>query len=217
LSVEVSVAASRLTGQSASGDRYLVTPLHQGVLVAVVDGLGHGEAAAVAADLAIRTLDRHDEASLIPRVKECHERLRGTRGAVMSLAAFSTRDSTMTWLGVGNVEGRLLRSPGKRRGDCESLLLRAGVVGAQLPPLRAAVIPVASGDIVILATDGIASGFARAVVVTDQTQRIADRILAEHSKATDDALVLVSRYLGTDGVRHEDRIASPRIAARDGT
>jgi len=30
-------------------------------------------------------------------------------------------------------------------------------------------------------------------------QQIADHILAEDSKGTDDSLVLVARYLGTDG------------------
>ena len=65
--------------------------------------------------------------------------------------------------------------------------------------MTAAVIPVRWGDILILATDGIRSDFARDVIVTDPVQRIADRILAEHRKGTDDALVLVSRYLRTEG------------------
>jgi negative regulator of sigma-B (phosphoserine phosphatase) len=194
--IDWGVAASSLEGEGASGDRYLVKSLPQGVLVAVVDGLGHGEAAAAAAALAIRTLDSHDDQSMIPHVKRCHECLRGTRGAVMSLASFSGRDSTMTWLAVGNVEGVLLRRPAKSHDDCESLLLRGGVVGAQLPPLNTAVTPVARGDILILATDGIRSGFVPTVVFTDPVQKIADRILTEHAKPTDDALVLVSRYVG---------------------
>ena len=198
--IDWGVAASSLKGQGASGDRYLVKSLPQGVLVAVVDGLGHGEAAAAAAAMAIRTLDSHHEQSMIPQVKRCHECLRGTRGAVMSLASFNGRDSTMTWLAVGNVEGVLLRCPLTRRDDCESLLLRGGVVGAQLPSLSAAVTSVAPGDILILATDGIRSGFVPTVVFTDPVQKIADRILTEHAKATDDALVFVSRYVGGKGV-----------------
>jgi hypothetical protein len=76
------------------------------------------------------------------------------------------------------------------------LLLRGGVVGVQLPPLSAGVIPVARGDTLILASDGIHREFDRAAALTNSPQKFADRILADHRRATDDALVLVSRYLG---------------------
>jgi negative regulator of sigma-B (phosphoserine phosphatase) len=176
-----------------------VKPFPDGVLVAVVDGLGHGPEAAEAAAQAVRTLESHPEQPVSSLVKRCHEALRGTRGAVMSLASYSARDSTMMWLGVGNVEGVLLRRPGTMHDGRESLLLRGGVLGRRLPVLTAAVIPVRWGDILILATDGIRSEFARDVIVTDPVQRIADRILTEHRKGTDDALVLVSRYLRAEG------------------
>jgi hypothetical protein len=65
--------------------------------------------------------------------------------------------------------------------------------------VSAEVVPVRRGDILILATDGIRSEFTRGVIVTDPIQKIADRILADHGNATDDALVLVSRYLGSRG------------------
>jgi phosphoserine phosphatase RsbX len=194
--IDWAVAARSLQDRDASGDCYLVKVRPRSVLVAVVDGLGHGEAAAAAAALAVRTIAGHDEQSMIPYVKRCHECLRGTRGAVMSLASFSGRESTMTWLAVGNVEGVLVRSPATKDPARESLLLRGGVVGAQLPPLNPAVVPVARGDMLILTTDGIRGGFAPAVVVTDPVQKIADRILVDHATATDDALVLVSRYVG---------------------
>jgi negative regulator of sigma-B (phosphoserine phosphatase) len=196
--IDCAVAALTLAGQAASGDRHLVKPFPNGALVAVVDGLGHGPEAAAVAALAVRTLERHAEQPVISLVKRCHETLRGTRGAVMSLASYSARDSTLIWLGVGNVEGVLLRQPHKTDQDRESLLLRGGVLGTQLPALTAAVIPVRRGDILILASDGIQTEFAREVIVTDPTQKIADRILAEYRKTTDDALVLVSRYLGDE-------------------
>jgi phosphoserine phosphatase RsbX len=185
-----------MVGQAASGDGHLVKPFPDGVLVAVVDGLGHGPEAAAAAALAVRTLESYAEQPVISLVERCHKTLRGTRGAVMSLASYSARESTMAWVGVGNVEGVLLRRPGTLRAGRESLLLRGGLVGTQVPTLTAAVIPVKWGDILILASDGIRREFAGDVIVTDPPQKIADRILAEHGKTTDDALVLVSRYLG---------------------
>jgi hypothetical protein len=76
------------------------------------------------------------------------------------------------------------------------LLLRAGIVGARLPLLAASVVALTPGDLLICATDGIRSDANWPAILTDPPQKIADRILAGYSKDTDDALVLVSRYLG---------------------
>jgi negative regulator of sigma-B (phosphoserine phosphatase) len=194
--IEMGVAGRALDGQASSGDLYVVQPLPTGAFVAVVDGLGHGEEAAAVAARAVSALESHADESVIALVRRCHEALRGTRGAVMSLASFSARDNTMTWIGVGNVDGRLLRSRDRRREAKESLLLRGGVVGVQLPPLGAAVLPVAIGDTLILATDGIHREFDRDVNLGASPQKVADSILAEHRRPTDDALVLVCRYIG---------------------
>jgi hypothetical protein len=49
----------------------------------------------------------------------------------------------------------------------------------------------------VLATDGIRSDYAEGLAVGESPQKAADRILAQYHKPTDDALVLVARYLGT--------------------
>jgi phosphoserine phosphatase RsbX len=197
--IDWAVAALALAGQPDSGDRHVVAPFEGGVLVAVIDGLGHGPEAAAVAGIAGRTLERHAGQSVVSLIRHCHDTLRGTRGAVMSLASYRVSHAAMSWLGVGDVEGLLLRGPNTAGAGSESLLLRSGVVGTRLPAVSAAVVTVRCGDVLILATDGIRSGFARGVAVTDPIQAIADRILAEHHMATDDALVLVSRFLGDRG------------------
>jgi hypothetical protein len=115
---------------------------------------------------------------------------------VISVAAFNTREETMTWLGVGDVEGRLLRARGSAGPRMESLLLRGGVVGARLPTLVSEVIPVQRGDTLILATDGVRSDFLDAPLPTLPPRELADHVLGRFSTQTDDALVLVARYLG---------------------
>jgi len=122
--------------------------------------------------------------------------LRSTRGVVISLAAFNAVDETMTWVGVGNVEGVLLRADPTVDPGNESLLLRSGVVGSRLPLLHASIVPVMRGDTLIFATDGIRSEFAQRLALGDGPQQLADRILAQYAKGTDDALVLVARYVG---------------------
>lgn len=194
--IEWGVAALTLAGETESGDLYLVKPFPYGVLVAVVDGLGHGPEAAFAAKTAEAALEDSAAESVVALLRSCHKKLMKTRGVVMSLAFFSAQDSTLTWLGVGNVEGVLVRADAKAHPARESVLLRGGVVGCELPPLGASVIHVFRGDTLILSTDGIRHGFAEELTLRDSPQQIADRILARHGRGTDDALVLVARYLG---------------------
>ncbi len=194
--LEFGVATAVLPGQEESGDLHIAKLFRNGALVAVVDGLGHGAEAAEAAQIAARTLEARPNDSVIALLRRCHQALQGTRGVVMSMASFNMNDETMTWVGVGNVEGVLLRANPKTNPGTEFPVLRGGVVGGQLPPLLAAVVPVSKSDTLILVTDGIESGFNHGLPLNSKPQQIADHILARHNKGTDDALVLVARYLG---------------------
>ena len=188
------VASRARSGESSSGDLHAVLPFEGGVLVAAIDGLGHGDEAALAARTAVELLQQHPEDSVIGLLRHCHDGLLETRGVVMSLASFNSRDSTMTWVGVGNVEAVLLHPEGQAGPRSELLLLRGGVVGYQLPPLVASVIPVGPGDALVLATDGIRNEFSAYVGAVDAPQACADRILMQWGKESDDALVLVAKY-----------------------
>lgn len=190
------VATLALEGQTESGDLHLVRPVKDGVLVAVADGLGHGEEAAAAARLAVSTLEQYAEEPPLSLLQRCHGALKGSRGVVMSIARFDAPRGTMTWLGVGNVEGVLHHADWSERSARASLVTRGGIVGSEVPAVQAAVIPVNVGDTLVFATDGIAPGFLGDVSARDEPQRLADQILSRYGKGTDDALVLVARYLG---------------------
>jgi len=199
--IEWGVAALAHPGEAQSGDRHLVKPVGTSVLVAVVDGLGHGTEAATAAQAAVAALERHATESPVPLIERCHRALHGTRGAVMSVAVLGRSDASMTWVGVGNVEGLLLHGDGaaRSRSGRESLVTRGGIVGSELPRLHPTVLPIAPGDLLIFATDGIREGFADGLSPEAPPQQLADQILARHGKGTDDALVLVARYRGGAG------------------
>jgi len=199
--IDWGVATLMLAGEQESGDLHLIKPVGTGVLVSVVDGLGHGAEAAAAARAAVAALNRHAQESVLPLLQRCHQALAGTRGVVVSVALFDRADGSMTWLGVGNVEGVLLYADSGRRRGRERLVTRGGIVGSELPPLRAEVLAVAPGDTLILATDGIRSGFADDLAIDAPPQQLADQILARSGKSTDDALVLVARYLGDAGAK----------------
>jgi negative regulator of sigma-B (phosphoserine phosphatase) len=190
------IAEAALSSEPESGDRHLIQPFEDGVLVAAVDGIGHGLEAAEAAKRAIATLASAAQDSPISLVQRCHEQLKETRGAVMTLAAINLRQGTLTWIGVGNVEAVLFHESGDPSRRSDRALLRGGVVGYQLPELRAEVLPLAPHDTLVLTTDGVKPEFAETIAINGDPQALADSILARFRKTTDDALVVVVQYTG---------------------
>jgi negative regulator of sigma-B (phosphoserine phosphatase) len=191
--VEYGVAKSVLGGQGESGDRHLVCCGGNGILIAAIDGIGHGEEAANAAEAAISILKASPGEPVISLVERCHEGLRSTRGVVLSLASIDPEHGLMTWLGVGNVQAVLMRARAQKGSVQEVLLLRGGVVGSQLPALQAAVLPIVEGDTLVFVTDGIHGEFVEGLSAMESPQRAAEKILKQHSRGNDDALVLVVR------------------------
>lgn len=191
---EYGVAKFVLPGEGESGDQHLVCCNESGILAAAVDGIGHGAEAANAAKAALTVLRNGVGEPIIPLVVTCHQRLRATRGVVLSIASVDVRHGLMTWLGVGNVHGVLVRADKKLTQ--ETLLLRGGVIGDHLPQLQAAVLPVGQGDLLVFATDGIRTDFTGTLSALENPQRAADRILKVFGNGSDDALVLALRIAG---------------------
>ena len=196
MSLDWGVAALPFKGQPVSGDRSVVQSFPGGILLAVIDGLGHGFEAAAAANSAECILRAQPQEPVISLFRQCHEQLRTSRGVVMSAVSFDSEHGLITWLGVGNVRGILRRSGDSSHSSREELLLRAGVVGGQIPPLQAAVLPVSPGDTLLLASDGIRGEFAQEPAYSEAPQRTAEFILSTYARGNDDALVLVARVVG---------------------
>ncbi len=195
--VEWAVTTRALRDRPESGDLHVVLEVPYGVLIAVIDGLGHGHDAAVAAEAAKAALLANDTASVVELFLRCHRAMAHTRGAAMTVAAIDATRATVTWAAVGNVEAVLLcaapKTPIARR---QHVLTRGGVVGYCLPEVRSATLPLATGDLLVFATDGVAIGFAADVTRASTPERIAAELFERYAKATDDALVLVARFIG---------------------
>ena len=194
LKITTGVATLPLPGQQESGDLSFVKSVDSRTLVAVVDALGHGEDAAAAAHTAVATLDRYARESLPELVKRCHSALAGTRGVVLGIASFDPAAATMTWLGVGNISGILMRADGGTRPTRVSLVPAAGFIGSEPIAAVSRVVALLPGDTIFLTSDGIRDGFADALTLPGTPQGLADHIMSRYAKGTDDALVLVARY-----------------------
>jgi serine/threonine protein phosphatase PrpC len=178
------------TGQSVSGDAYVILPfLDNHLLAAVIDGLGGGEAAAEAAQRAVSVLERQPTLELTELMNQADRALAGSRGAVMALLRLNDRDRSAEFVGVGNIGVQVYSDlPIKP-------ISKNGIVGYRLPQLLRMTYTYNSGDIFVLYSDGISSRFTteRPPDLHQSPQQIADEILQRFGKDNDDATVVVIR------------------------
>ncbi len=178
--VSYSASSVAFPGQKESGDLYIVKELPEKVLIGVVDGMGHGHEAALAAKVAIDTVKENSELSIIELIKLSHEELKPTRGAVLALASINYIDETISWVSIGNVEGMLLRSDQDIKPSYESIFMCPGVLGYRLTQINASIVPISKGDLLIFSTDGIRNDYvlriaADANFTVNQSSRIAEQ------------------------------------------
>jgi phosphoserine phosphatase RsbX len=190
--LDCGIAGAAMEGEDRSGDLAVFVPTRRGGLACLIDGLGHGDAAADAALAASEVIRDHAEAPPQELLDRCHEALKTTRGVVMTLAWLDVERAELLWTGVGNVDARVWHPQAGGRHDVA--LVFGGVVGYQVPRVRPTTLTLAPGDLLVMVTDGIDPAFAGAFEGGGGAQTIAERIFAAHGKGTDDALVVVVRF-----------------------
>ena len=197
------VASRPIAGEERSGDIAIVRRTPTGCVLAVVDGLGHGPAAALAADLVAEVVSDDPEASLEALFWRAHERLAETRGAAATIAVVDGHTGRLDWLGVGNVDGVVTRADEAARPRTIGVFLCRGVLGYRLPALHVPEpIKLVDGDSILIATDGITGNLGDALLPPGvPAALLADRLLDERASREDDALVFVAHYrVPTEGV-----------------
>lgn len=196
--IEWATASRPVGGEEVCGDQPVaVDMLGGGALFAVIDGLGHGAAAATAATSAARLINRAAGEPLNVLIDLCHRQLASTRGAAMTLARIDFGAETMQWAGVGNVAANLLVRASSGVESRAGARLAGGIVGYQIPDIAPPEkISIRPGYLLVMASDGIAEGYLDGVDFTASAAVLAETILREHGRATDDALVLVARHRG---------------------
>jgi len=191
LSRHVGVWSRARPGEEMNGDAYFIGGHGDEMLLAVVDGLGHGHGANEAAQAALDTLEQWRGEPLGETVLAVHDALRATRGAVMGAVVLNSRSETFTYAGVGNVEMRVLGSPEPARP-----IPTNGTLGARLSQLRVWPHRWAEGTTLVLASDGISASWditAYPGLLGKSQQLLAGILLRDFSRDSDDATVLVYR------------------------
>ena len=183
-------AASRPhPGETVNGDRIQIEQRGAIHRIAVIDGLGHGPDAAAAAGRAVDALTAIPDADVPACIRACHEALRGTRGAALSVIRIDLDAGRMTFAGLGNVEGVLV-SPARKH----LLISQRGIVGVLAPRIQQTEEDLPDSFIVMLCTDGIRSGGRRELQfgAIASAEALANDLLANWSREDDDAAVVVA-------------------------
>jgi len=180
-----------VAGYSACGDVCAVVPSASGTLLCLADGLGHGDAAHAAAQVACDHARAHEGEALEPLLRGMDAALSGTRGAAVSLLAIQPGARRALFAGVGNVE---LRAVARERIAAPTL---PGIVGRGLRKVRVWDNPLAEGDVLVLFSDGISSRFDLDALVLAHLapQALAEALLAGYNKAHDDASCMVAKLV----------------------
>jgi hypothetical protein len=174
------------------GDGWAVAETGDALSVAVVDGLGHGPKASIAADAALAQF-ASDPADLDTYLRRANEHMRETRGAAVTLCRLDRRAAELRYLSVGNVSGRVI-TPAQTRG----LVGYSGTLGLRLEPPRAKIVTAAwpPGASLVLWTDGLSSRIELAgddALLAHDPAVVAATLHRDHSRNRDDATVVVVR------------------------
>ena len=178
-------------GEELSGDAYFIRRRGRQMLLAVIDGLGHGQGAKEAADAAVEQLDEWMGEPLNELLFELHGALRTTRGAVAGVAVIDQENWRFSYSGVGNIMVRVFNSP-----EHASPVSANGTLGARFDRARVWSFPWAEGTTIMLATDGLSTKWDvqdYPGLLQRSPQLLAGVLMRDYGRDTDDATILVAR------------------------
>jgi len=186
-----SVNSRPCPGSPDNGDGYFVAEDPDGLLLAVVDGLGHSHEAAKASGKAVEYLSLNRKKDLAPLLAGLHGALRNTRGAAVTLVRVCLAGRKLLHAGVGNVETRIY----PRSKSC--LLPKPGIIGVgKLPGIKVSTIPWTGDSTLVIYTDGISGRWdlrETPELLQEHVTYLCHSIFHDYARPHDDATIVVAR------------------------
>ena len=142
-------------GEEVCGDAWAEVSEGSRTTVLVADGLGHGHGAFEAAQEAVRIFRQQARAPVPEIVAAINAGLKKTRGAAISIARLDHERGLVTYAGIGNVAGAIFAENSVRR-----MVSLNGTAGLAVRHIQAFDYPFPKGSRVVLASDGISSGWS---------------------------------------------------------
>lgn len=178
-------------GETACGDAWLVGRGPDRWTVAVIDGLGHGVDAALAAAEAVRTLSANDGRGPVNALELGHLALRPTRGAAVAMAELDVASRRIHYAGVGNIVGATAAE-----GTLKRLVSFDGTLGHEAPKIQDFAYVLEPGQALIMHSDGLRSQWKLdryPGILSRDPFLVAGVLYRDNFKGNDDATVVVLR------------------------
>ncbi|HEY1335420.1 MAG TPA: ATP-binding protein [Myxococcaceae bacterium] len=182
-----------ISGEPVSGDRWAIQRVGGRLRVIVVDGLGHGRPAAVAAHTAVEAFQTGGKSPLKELLESVHQALRATRGAAVAIAELDGYGGQLRFAGLGNVSATLIQE--KRNG----LASVNGTAGAEARHVRVYDYTLAPGALLVLHSDGLGTRWSLDAVPELRGKHpslTCGLLFRDQARPRDDTTVLAIRYQG---------------------
>jgi anti-sigma regulatory factor (Ser/Thr protein kinase) len=190
-SLEIGVVCLPKDGKGACGDGWAVSQSGRRSLFLVVDGLGHGPEAALAAQEAIRIFQKSSHLNPAAIVELAHAALHATRGAVLGVAEIDVFQQAIKFSGVGNTTGVI-----HSRQRNHHLVSVNGTVGHSLGKIQEFTYPSVKDSLLIMHSDGLNTHWrldAYRGLAARHPALIAGVLYRDHRRSNDDVTVLVTK------------------------
>ena len=176
-------------GMEHNGDAFIIKREDETMLVGVIDGLGHGQAAHRAAQQAHQYIKTHASQPLSRLFQGVERTCRNTRGVVMALARFDLTAEQATVGSVGNISIKVLNAPKPM-----NVITPRGVLGGNAPQPAIREWDWDRAYTLIMHSDGVTTRWSRddfAHLKDESATTAARELLQSLAEARDDATVLV--------------------------
>jgi anti-sigma regulatory factor (Ser/Thr protein kinase) len=179
-------------GQIECGDAWRIRDLGNMQLICIVDGLGHGPLAAMAARRALAAFDAADAADEPGDiVLGLHTQLKDTRGVVVGVLALDCEKASAVYCGVGNINAVITDG-----SATQHLLSIDGIVGYNVRKVRSQEVQWLPGSVAILHTDGLSARWGLRNypgLLSRHASLVAAVLFRDHARDADDATIVVAK------------------------
>jgi anti-sigma regulatory factor (Ser/Thr protein kinase) len=182
---------SPMPGETACGDRWALVAAGGRRALFVVDGLGHGPEAAIAADAAVAVVQQATHLDAGDLMRAVHEALRPTRGAAAAVAVLEAGGETCTFCGIGNIAFRI-----RAGARCRNMVSHNGILGHQVRKFQEFSYPFPRGALCIAHSDGIGPRWDLnhyPGLSARHPSLVAGVLFRDYRRSRDDATVVVVR------------------------
>lgn len=147
---DIGAASRAYPGLQLNGDAFVIKHWPNHSIVAVIDGVGHGQFAHKAAQSARNYIETHYRSPLAELFLGAARACRATRGVVMTIIVLEWRSRQIQFCGVGNIETRMYNIETDKHFS-----VRRGIVGMKMPRPKISTEKWDQDSILILYSDGV--------------------------------------------------------------